>query len=80
MDYYVVGGGKVVHGVLKVTEIAEEVLGEFGDGLDFGWNGRGRAAGGVWVCWETRRGRRMAGDVGWDHYEEEDSRERNGGE
>ena len=75
--------GEVLHAVLKIAHVAEEVLGQLLHGLD-GWGGGEGGAGGcvleVWVVGDGRGGCGVAGDEGGDEEGEEEDGEGEDGE
>ena len=67
-------GAEVVHGVLQVPHVAEEVFRGLPRWLDRAWRGDRRAVESVWYGIWLRR-RRMSDKVGWNEDEEECSDE-----
>lgn len=67
------GCAEVVHTVLQVTHVSEEVFGHFSSGSDSAGRSEWRAVEGVCTVeyggWRSR----MTEEIGWDHDEEENS-------
>lgn len=73
-------GAEVVHAVLEIAHVAEEVFGHFRGGLDSAGGSYGRAIEGIGTVGYGGRWCWVPDEVGGDHDEEEGSCERKDGQ